>query len=136
MRVYLAGPMRGFPLYNFANFFKVAQLLREAGYTVQNPAEHDMAKGFNPSEPLDSENNAKCFDISTALREDFRLILDADGIVLMKGWRESSGASAEAVVAYYSGKKIFEIDPEQGLQSLVPLDEAPTVVFEQQEVGV
>jgi len=134
--IYIAGPMRGYPLYNFAAFMLAATALRKTGNIVHSPAEIDMAKGFNPAEPLDSENNAKVFDINGALREDFRIITngEVDTIVLLPGWRESSGASAEAVVAYYSGVMLFEVTHLEGKECMLEqLSAAPVVKFETSE---
>jgi len=135
MNIYLAGPMRGYDLYNFTSFFAAAIALRREGHTVHNPAELDMSKGFNPAEPLDSEANAKVFNINDALREDFLIILreDTNAVVLLPGWRESSGACAEVVVAKFSGTKVYELKWLNklvgGLPILERLEEQPTVSF-------
>ncbi len=41
MNLYLAGPMRGIPGFNFPKFDEVAATLRFIGHTVFSPAEHD-----------------------------------------------------------------------------------------------
>lgn len=41
MRVYLAGPMRGVPHFNFPAFHAAAAELRARGYVVFSPAEAD-----------------------------------------------------------------------------------------------
>ena len=130
--VYLAGPMRGYPLYNFGEFARGARILRDLGYLVESPAEYDLAKGFNPAEPLDSETNAKVFDINAVLAEDFRIILEkCDALVMLPRWRESSGACAEAVVAYYSGKEIWElVDRLSGEVELVRMKKVPQIRFD------
>ena len=38
MRIYLAGPMRNFPKYNFSEFFRIDDALTELGNDVRNPA--------------------------------------------------------------------------------------------------
>jgi len=106
MRLYIAGPMRGHDLYNFPAFFKAAIALRRDGHIVVNPAEIDMAGGFNPA--LSLEENG--FDMGSALKGDFKKILDGEGIVLLPGWEESSGARIECAVTYFAGLKIFETD--------------------------
>ncbi len=40
-KVYLAGPMRGLPLFNFPAFADAAAKLRAQGYDVFSPAERD-----------------------------------------------------------------------------------------------
>jgi hypothetical protein len=132
--LYLAGPMRGFPLYNFGEFARGAKALRSMGYLVESPAEYDLAKGLNPAEPLDSETNAKVFDINAVLKEDFEIILEkCSGLAMLPGWRKSSGACAEVVVAYYSGKMIWELiwaDETKTAFSLVRLTQVPQIRFE------
>ena len=39
MNIYVAGPMRGYPEFNFPSFHAAAAQLRAAGHTVFNPAE-------------------------------------------------------------------------------------------------
>ena len=40
-KVYVAGPMRGIPEFNFPAFFAAADKLRGDGFAVFNPAERD-----------------------------------------------------------------------------------------------
>jgi hypothetical protein len=40
IRVYVAGPMTGIKDFNYPAFNAVAASLREAGYLIENPAEH------------------------------------------------------------------------------------------------
>ncbi len=109
MKIYIAGPMRGHPLYNFPKFFKAAMALREAGYEVFNPAERDMAIGFDPALPLDHETNEAVFSLPSAFEWDFEAIKKADAIALLPGWRESGGVQAELVLAHMLGRETYEI---------------------------
>lgn len=131
---YLAGPMRGYPLYNFSEFARGALALRKAGYFIESPAEYDLAKGLNPAEPLDSDTNAQVFDINAVLKEDFEIILErCQGIVLLPGWRKSSGTCAEVVVGYYSGKQIWELKWTSQMRNEFTLErmtQAPQIRFE------
>lgn len=106
MKVYLAGPMRGYPLYNFAAFFSAAIDLRTMGHIVSNPAELDMAKGLDPSLELDDPKQAP-FEIKDVLRQDFIEVLYSDAIVLLPGWEESSGARDECHIAMRSGREVY-----------------------------
>ena len=45
---YLAGPMRGKPLYAFPAFDRAAAFIRAQGHMVFNPAEADRARGLHP----------------------------------------------------------------------------------------
>ncbi len=106
MKIYLAGPMRGYPLYNFGEFFRVAIALRKLGHTVENPAEYDMALGLNPAIELDDPDQIP-FNMEAVLKQDFEKILASDAICFLPGWEKSTGALAERIVAHYSGRKIF-----------------------------
>lgn len=85
MSLYVSGPMSNLPDNNFPAFHAAAQELREAGYTVINPAEIEGAEGDQWAD---------------FLRRDLRAMLaQADGIVLLTGWSESRGSRLEITVA-------------------------------------
>ena len=92
--VYLAGPMRGIELFNFPAFHDAAKMLRQQGLVVLSPAEHDLETGFDPA--TDTEED---FDLYAAMRWDIQAVLQSDAIVLLSGWRHSSGTATELVVA-------------------------------------
>jgi hypothetical protein len=105
-KVYLAGPMRGIPEFNFPAFHRHAALLREMGYFVFNPAERDNERHGTD---ISAGNTAGCeevaaaqhgFNLREALCEDLRFItMEADAIALMPGWENSKGARAERATA-------------------------------------
>lgn len=89
MRVYLSGPMRGLPEHNFPTFNRAAARLRDAGYTVLNPAESPF------------EHRTQC------LRHDIQLLLIVDAIVVLPGWQDSPGARFEVAEAWQIGIPVF-----------------------------
>ena len=98
MKIYLAGPMRGLPNFNFPAFDEAADALREAGNEVFSPADHD--RSVNP----DIENNPtgdealapSDWTIRKALEADLTWICrEAEVIALLPGWEKSTGAKAE-----------------------------------------
>src|ERR1035437_1753851 len=102
MKIYLAGPMRGLPEFNFPAFRAAAVKLREAGHTVFNPAEKDeerhgtdISKGNTAgSEAVAAAQHG--FSLRVALGQDLDWICEhAEGIALLPGWEKSSGAKAE-----------------------------------------
>ena len=107
MTIYLAGPMRGYPLFNFPAFFAAAEVLQGKGHEVHNPAAHDMANGFDPSKPLDDAYNEATFSLAEAFKWDFARINESDAIVLLPGWEKSKGAQAEVVLAMALGLEIW-----------------------------
>lgn len=91
---YAAGPMRGYADFNKAMFDKVAKALRDKGFTVWSPSEH----------------NSHSMSFSELMKIDLnKVINDCDGIALLPGWRKSLGASVEAFTAFACGKNVVEI---------------------------
>jgi hypothetical protein len=108
MRIYLAGPMRGQPLFNFPAFFRAAMALRDDGHFVDNPAERDMAVGFNPACDIEHPDNIKVFNLKTAFEWDFEAITNAQAIVLLPGWEASKGVQAELVLALALKRDVYQ----------------------------
>lgn len=132
MKIYLAGPMRGLELFNFPAFMKAAMSLRDQGHEVINPAERDIALGFNPAEPMDSPANAAVFDLGKAFEWDFNRIKTVDAIVLLQNWRSSKGVQAELVLAMALEKEIYYWSASEDSMVNTVLDEY-TVEFGQSE---
>lgn len=112
MNAYLAGPMRGHPLYNLHAFANAAWGLRELGHDVFNPIERDLAfHGLMPHLPLEEQD----FDLVEAMRVDLEYIVskDCDALILLPGWEKSQGCQVEALAAHNSGKSLFQWDPER-----------------------
>ncbi len=97
MKIYLSGPMRGKPQFNFPAFHKAAQMLREAGHEVFNPAERDeQIYGADFS----TRSDTSTFNLREALAADCAYIsLQAEGIAMLPGWNRSKGAQAELALA-------------------------------------
>lgn len=117
MKIYLAGPMRGLPMFNFPAFMEAAIKLRDRGHFVYNPAERDVAVGFDPSKPLDHPDNTKVFNLAEAFEWDFVAINKSEAIVLLPGWANSKGVQAELVLAMALHRGVFEWDDPR----MVPL---------------
>jgi len=90
-RVYVGGPMTGYPELNFPAFHARTAELRAEGYEVINPAEVNP----DPATPY-----ADC------MRKDLAALLTCDKLVLLPGWHASRGASAEWLVADICGLTI------------------------------
>ena len=92
--------MTGIPGYNHAEFNRVAAILRQQGHSVMNPAEEW---------PLDRPFNAR-----VAFYEYAQYIcLEADKIVLLPGWQNSLGVSAELALAKNCNLEIEEWTDDQ-----------------------
>lgn len=109
MKIYLAGPMRGYKDFNFPAFDYAAAKLREEGHDVFSPAERDRKKygdNINKSETGNEQEAASNvgFSLREALGADMEYIAyHAEGIALLPGWEKSSGANAENALAVALG---------------------------------
>lgn len=86
MKLYLAGPMTGYPDNNYPAFHAAARRLRRGGFAVLNPAE--------TPEP--------CPDPTWGdwMREALPLLCEADGVALLPASGRSRGARLECHVAH------------------------------------
>lgn len=107
MILYIAGPMRGLPAFNFGEFDKARDFLKKLGHEPISPADHD--REMFPDHDWDAIDATipAGFTIEDALQWDFSAILRADGIALLPGWENSEGAKAEKFVAEQTGKKVY-----------------------------
>lgn len=102
MKIYVAGPMRGYPYFNFPAFDEASEKLRALGHKVFNPAERDReAHGEDINDSATGDlTDVPQFDLRDALTADLTWICQhADAVVLLDGWEKSKGATAERAVA-------------------------------------
>lgn len=102
MRVYIAGPMRGYVDYNFAAFDAAAAMLEADGHDVVNPAQMDRDVGFDPQSTEVSDQFLR-----DALRRDLSAICDCDAIAMLPGWERSGGANIEWSLAVHLGLAVI-----------------------------
>ena len=111
MRVYVAGPMRNLPYFNFPAFFGAEKMLTTAGHSVFNPARRDVNKyGKKIANKKGDVQKASQmgFSLREALAADTHYIcMKADAIALLPGWAKSSGAKAEHALAKALGLTIM-----------------------------
>ena len=107
MKVYLAGPIRGKPQFNFPAFKKAAAALRADGHEVFSPAEkgEEIALLKNPSLQDNQDFRRRAFKLDTAW-----ICENAEAIALLPGYQNSSGAVAELALARALGLLRFELD--------------------------
>ena len=110
MRIYIAGPMRGIPYYNFPAFDAARYKLIQEGNIVVSPADLDRSAGFNAMElPSTSDWNAipSGFDFNDCVDRDLQAVRDCEALCLLRGWEKSKGACAEKALAEWLGKTII-----------------------------
>lgn len=106
MKIYIAGPMRNIPEFNFPAFYAAEDYLKEQGHEVFNPARRDNDRhGEDISKGNATGDEAAAavqhgFSLREALRDDTQWItMEADGIAMLPGWERSTGATAERALA-------------------------------------
>lgn len=92
-RLYVAGPMTGYPDLNYPAFTAAAVMLRAAGWEVVSPAE--INTGF------EHEGWDAC------MTRDLQQLVTCWGIYLLPGWEQSRGALWELQVAREHDLRVF-----------------------------
>ena len=121
MRLYLAGPMRGIPVFNFPAFHETASRLRGLGHDVWSPAERDLEEGFNPE-----RDHAK--PMAYYMAHDLPEVCRSDAVAVLPGWRKSHGARLEVSVAEACGIPVLDADTLTPSAETV-LEEAQRLVY-------
>lgn len=98
-RVYIAGPMTGYPLFNFPAFDYAAAQWRDAGYDVVNPAEEQRKRGDSDELPW-----------SHFLRHDIRHLSTCEAVAFLPGWGKSKGATLEHHIASALGMDLYDAE--------------------------
>lgn len=108
--VYIAGPMRGYPKFNFPAFDAARDAIKALGMAVVSPADLDRAAGF------DSENQSDVHAVDggvlrACIMRDIDVIVNqATAIVLLGGWRKSKGVAVEVALAEFLGIPVYDYD--------------------------
>jgi hypothetical protein len=120
LTVYIAGPMSGYPEWNFPAFFDAERRLLARGYAVANPARYDRDQlGFDPTtDMLDTVKNKDYF-LRESLRWDFEQLTQADAIHMLAGWEASKGATAEKLIAEKLGLQVITITNDDSLADYI-----------------
>lgn len=104
MKLYIAGPMRGLPRFNFPAFERATAALRAQGHDVVSPHEKDAdVPGFDPAD----SSTIAALDMADTMRWCLRAVLDCDAIAMLAGWEFSDGARIERCVAESAGRLVF-----------------------------
>lgn len=109
-RIYIAGPMRGLPQYNFPAFDAAAEKLFNEGWYPVNPADVDRDCGYYPEEFAADHNWDEVpegMDLRDVARRDLDELVGCEAIYMLAGWERSKGAKAEVAVAIWLGLEIL-----------------------------
>lgn len=100
--IYIAGPMSGYPEFNFPAFFAAQRRLEAQGWKVWNPAAKDGEDMLDTQafKTGDHHRAVACgFDFRAAYSWDCDKVINGDGIYMLRGWEASPGARGEHAVA-------------------------------------
>jgi len=116
IRLYLSGPMTGYPDYNRAAFADAARRLRAAGYAVTNPGELPIVSGFTHPD----------YVVRGLLH-----LQDCQGVAVLPGWETSIGAGMEVAWARRAHLPIRTVDAWLDPQTLAAAqpEEHPACAF-------
>lgn len=104
MRIFISGPMRGVPNFNYPRFNAVAQILRDQGHEVVNPVE--VGKAFGKPERINADEGI----LREVVKAEAALVPTCDAICLLKGWQRSVGAKRELQIALAMGMEVLVED--------------------------
>jgi hypothetical protein len=119
LRVYISGPIAGYPDRNEAAFRQAADGVRRRGHTPVVPL--DIPGWSHPTEPCPrgytdgGGHSSACW-----LRADLLVLLQCDAIVMLKGWEWSQGGIIEHRVAVMVGLPLYYWSLGESLPDAVP----------------
>jgi len=118
MKLYIAGPMAGVENFNYEAFFHAENVLMDRGFGTVNPAALDNPKEL---EHLDFATGGGVTHMQRAifLKRDFAELAKCDGIILLDGWAESTGANCELAAALIMGLGIY-VFTQSGIEIPTP----------------
>tara|TARA_R110000824_G_scaffold44958_5_gene130457 strand:- start:1047 stop:1370 length:324 start_codon:yes stop_codon:yes gene_type:complete len=98
LKIYIAGPMRGYEKNNHDAFDKAEAHLRGKGiWNPINPAAIDRFEGVDPDDDMTK------LELKEALKRDVNLVFDCDCMYMLSGWGRSEGARMEHSLALALG---------------------------------
>lgn len=95
MRLYISGPMTGYPHFNHFAFDAARSQLIAWGHEPIDPSRH----------PVVATNTWADY-----MRTDLRDLLDAEGVAVLDGWECSRGAVLEVHVAHALGMTVLPVE--------------------------
>lgn len=127
MKIYLAGPMRGIPDWNFPAFDAARAAWTAAGHLVFCPAAMVRALGYqNGHDHAEPDRHDGREHLKHVILSDVACLLHADAVALLLGWENSRGATVEVALAQFLGLPLFDAArPFKVGESLNGMDPSP-----------
>lgn len=108
--VYIAGPMRGYPMWNATAFDEASVRWRAAGWDVTSPVESDSALGVDPRTVPVEELDGRAADpdwLRLVILGDVSRICTVQALALLPSWEKSTGSTVEVALAQFLGLPLF-----------------------------
>ena len=105
MKIYCAGPMTGYPDFNFPAFMQAEENFKRLGDTIFNPARMDIEADGIDREGMSGHEEVP--NLKEIARRDVDAIFQCDMIYMLRGWENSKGARAEHALANWIGLEII-----------------------------
>lgn len=102
LKTYVAGPMRGIPLFNFPAFDAARDRLVAIGHSVISPADIDRQYGF------DGVSGGVPSPRECIKRDVVAITEECDTIALLPGWEKSKGSAVEVALGLFLGLKFID----------------------------
>lgn len=127
VKLYLAGPMSGYPQFNFPAFYAATKDLRARGYEIISPAELDEVGGTDKEAMASADGDASKLTKTWGdlLARDVKIVADqVDGVIFLQtDWAKSKGAKLEAFVALLCKHKFYQYHgPDKEITEVFLLD--------------
>lgn len=106
-RIYVAGPMRGYPDFNYPKFNGFASELTGAGWDVVNPVR--VGESIAEAEAINDDPAL----LEAVLAAEILALKTCEAVYLLNGWEKSDGARKEVAAAIAHGLEIY-------LEPLIP----------------
>ncbi len=91
LTIYISGPMTGHRHFNHPEFFRIEELIQEAGHIPLKPA-----------------RNPKGLTYDQYMRLSFSDLFVSNAVIRLCGWMESKGALAEVFAAHSLGLMLID----------------------------
>lgn len=101
MKLYLFGPMRGLPDWNFPAFDRARATLQNLGHEVFCPALMTRALPYQLKPDMPRSY------LAHVIAQDLLAIHHAEALAGLSGWERSTGATVEVAMAEFLGLPIF-----------------------------
>lgn len=119
MRIYIAGPMTGYPNWNHDAFDTARDLIADAGHDPVSPADVGVEAGLTTRDHRGVVTVPPEATWERSLRVDLGALVTCDAVAFLPGWESSRGAALEHSVALRLGLRRFVINLDAGSVSPV-----------------